>query len=446
MNDIITNMKSYKPFLLIIALAGLFWACETTDPFVNEVQLSIFTGDYETALATADQAIETNPENYVAHYYRGIVLAAQAESLEEPSERRSYYASARESFETSRALMEGLEERPEEYAELNDAIVVYWADEYNAGVNYQTDDSLFNVTPDPLRVSLAHFYNAATINPDSAMTFQVMSSTYFQLEEVENAIRTYEQAMSLLDPPLVEDYEYLASLFLYQERFDEAIRVSEEGLEAYPDESVFVQFMADAYIQSGEQDRAISLVEDLIESDPDNPTYRRVLGTQIYQSVDGITAEVAQLYERQFDLRQAARNQRGEELDQTQAEIAQLDRRIDEMESRIDELTLVSVREMTRVTELEPESESAHFILGIIYQNRAANLFDRRNNTTDNEEARDYDERARENLREALVYYEKAAEINPDNAENWQSLYQVYVTLGMEDEAEEAMRRAGFDD
>ncbi|MCC5941987.1 MAG: tetratricopeptide repeat protein [Balneolaceae bacterium] len=439
-------MKSYKPFLLIIALAGLFWACETTDPFVNEVQLSIFTGDYETALATVDEAIAENEANHVAHYYRGIVLAAQAESLEDPAERRSYYERARESFMTSRGLMEGMEETPDEYEELNDAIVVYWADEYNAGVNFQTDDSLFNATPDPLRVSLAHFHNAATINPDSAMTFQVMSSTYFQLEEVDDAISSYEKAMSLLNPPEVDDFEYLASLYLFQERFDDAIRTSEEALEIYPDESVFVQFMADAYIQAGDQERAIALVEDLIANDPENPTYRRVLGTQIYQTVDGITAEVAQLYERQFDLRQAARNQRGEELDQTQAEIEQLDRRIDEMEAEIDELTQISVREMRMVTELEPDSESAHFILGIIYQNRAANLFDRRNNTTDNQEAQDYDERARENLREALVYYERAAEINPDNPENWQSLYQVYVTLGMEAEAEEAMRRAGFDD
>ncbi len=439
-------MKSYKPFLLIIALAGLFWACETTDPFVNEVQLNIFTGDFEAALAVADNAIAENEANHVAHYYRGIVLAAQAETFEDPTERRSYYERARESFMTSRGLMEGLEEVPDEWEELNDAIVVYWADEYNAGVNIQTDDSLFNATPEPFRVSLAHLYNAATINPDSAMTFQVISSTYFQLEEVDNAITSYQRAMELLDPPLSDDFEYLASLFLFEERFEDAIRTSEEALELYPDETIFVQFMADAYIQSGDQSRAIELVEGLIANDPDNPTYRRVLGTQIYQSVDRITTEAAQLYERQFDLRQAARNQSGDELAQTEAEIEQLNNRVEEMEQQIDELTLISVREMTRVTELEPESESAHFILGIIFQNRAANLFDRRNNTTDNQEAQEYDERARENLREALVFYERAAEINPDNPENWQSLYQVYVTLGMEAEAEEAMRRAGFDD
>jgi len=100
---------------------------------------------------------------------------------------------------------------------------------------------------------------------------------------------------------------------------------------------------------------------------------------------------------------------------------------------------------MERVVELEPDSESANFILGIIYQNRAANLFERRNNTTDNEIAEQLDSQARDNLRNALIYYERAAEINPDNPENWQSLFQVYTTLGMEEEAEEAMERAGFE-
>lgn len=155
---------------------------------------------------------------------------------------------------------------------------------------------------------------------------------------------------------------------------------------------------------------------------------------------------VSDLYEEHFDLRQAARNQSGDQLAETEAQIETLEVQIDEIETEIDELTQISMREMIRVTELEPESEDAFFILGIIYQNRAANLFERRNNTTDNQQAQQYDERARENLEEALIYYERAAEINPDNPENWQSLFQVYTNLGMEEEAEDAMRRAGFDD
>ncbi len=444
-NDITIKMKSYKPLLLIFLFAGLFWACETTDPFIDEVQIGILTGDFEMALEATDEAIAQDSLNYVAHYYKGIVIASEAETIEPPADRKSYYERAKQSFDTAKRIMEDQEELPDEYEELNNTIISFWADEYNMGVNVQTDDSLFNATPEPFKTSVDHFQNAIAINPDSAMTYEVISSTYFQMDEIDNAISYFEMALDLKEQPESDDYEYIISLYLFDESFQRAIELSNEALEHYPDETVFVQFLADAYIQSGERDRAIELVEGLIADDPDNPQYRRVLGTQIYQSVDRLIADVSQKYQRQFDLRQESRSQQGDQLDQTQAEIDEIQDEIDSIEDEIDDLTLIAIREMERVVELEPDSESANFILGIIYQNRAANLFERRNNTTDNEIAEQLDSQARDNLRNALIYYERAAEINPDNPENWQSLFQVYTTLGMEEEAEEAMERAGFE-
>ena len=143
-------------------------------------------------------------------------------------------------------------------------------------------------------------------------------------------------------------------------------------------------------------------------------------------------------------MRQQLRNASGSEQEQIESEIDELQSLINRKETDADELVEIAIREMKKVIELVPNDESANFILGIIYQNRAASLFDRRNNTEDNEEAQRYDEMARENLEQSLVYYERAAEINPDNPENWQSLFQVYTILGMEDKAEEAMEKAGM--
>lgn len=438
-------MKRYTPILLIILFLSFLWSCETTDPLVNEVQISLFTGDYETALETVNNAIEINPDNYIAHYYKGVVLSSQAYEMEPASARKDVYAQARESLERARELMEVQEETPDELEELNETIVSYWADEYNMAVNYQNDDSLFNATPEPYQVSLDHLENAVTINPDSAMTYQVISSTHFQLNNVDQAITTYETAMDMLEEPAESDYEYLISLYLYDNRYDKAIDLSEEALDNYEGNSVFVQFLADAYIQSGERDKAIELVEGLIREEPDNPQYRRVLGTQVYQSVEALTSELSDLYEELFELRRQASSQSGNAQESTQAQLQQLETEIDRREAEIDELTDISIREMEEVVRMEPESEDANFILGIIYQNRAANLFERRNNTNDNAESNRYDAMAREVLDEARTYYERAAEINPDNPDNWQSLFQVYTILNMEEEAEEAMRRAGFD-
>ncbi|NBC04677.1 MAG: tetratricopeptide repeat protein [Bacteroidetes bacterium] len=437
-------MKRSKLILLIIAPMLLFWACETTDPLVNDVQVDLVTGNFESALETVNTALEQDSSNYVAHYYKGIVLASQAWEMEPPSTRQPVYENARSSFDSAKDLMEAQPEEPEELEQLTNSVVSFWADEYNMAVNIQNDDSLFNATENPYETSLAHLENAVTINPDSAMTYQVLSSTYYQVDQVDQAIESYENAMELLEQPAPEDYEYLVSLYLYNNNYEEAIELSEEGREIYPEETMFVQFLADAYIQAGDRDRAISLVEELIDSEPNNPQYRRVLGTQVYQSVERISNQVSDLYEELFELRQAARNQRGQELEQTQTEIESLESEIESMEQEIDELSAISIREMEAVVELVPEDEEANFILGVIYQNRAANLFERRNNTMDNEEAADYDRRAKENLEKARQYYERAAEINPENPENWRSLFQVYTALGMEEEAEDAMEKAGM--
>jgi len=341
--------------------------------------------------------------------------------------------------------MQQMEETPDELEELNNTVVSYWADEYNMAVNIQNDDSLFNATEDPYVTSLAHLQNAVTINPDSAMTYQVLSSTHFQLEQIDQAISTYEQAMERLEEPDAADYEYLTSLYLYDNQYEKAITMAEDALERNPGNSMFIQFMADAYIQSGERDEAIEIVQDLIDEEPDNPQYRRVLGTQIYQNVEELGNEASELYEELFQLRQEVRGLSGEERADAEAKIEDITEQIDDIETDIDELTLISVEQMKKVVELEPDSESANFILGIIYQNRAANLFERRNNTTDNEQANEYDSMARDVLRNALIYYERAAEINPDSPENWQSLFQVYTTLGMEEKASEAMEKAGFE-
>lgn len=437
-------MKILKPLLLIFLFAGFMWGCETTDPLVNDVQVQLLTGNFDEALQIVDNAIAEDENNYIAHYYKGYVLSAQAESFEDPRDRKEYYERARTSYDRAKEIMSSLEEQPEEYQELEDTVTSFWADEFNAGVNILNDDSLNAATPEPNYTAIAHFENAATIQPDSALSYQVMSSAYFNERDMSNAVESYEKAMELLETPEADDYEYMVGILLVSEDYEKAIRYAEEARSIYPDESIFIQLLADAYLQSGNRDEAIELIEGLIAEDPENPQYRRVLGTQIYQLVSELNDEVSAHYDEIFDLRQEARNASGSELEQIENRIEELEEIIERKQKDSDEMTEIAIREMKKVVELEPNDESANFILGIIYQNRAASYFERRNNTDDNEESQMFDEMAREDLQESLVYYERAAELNPDNPENWQSLFQVYTILGMEEKAEEAMEKAGM--
>jgi tetratricopeptide (TPR) repeat protein len=437
-------MKIFKPLLFIIAAASMLWACEATDPLVNEVQLFMVTGEYEQALDILNTALEEDETNYVAHYYKGEVLVSQAETLDDPRQRIELYEQARASFNTALELMQGLEERPEEYDQLEETVTFYWAEEFNSGVNIVNSDSVAATLEMPNEFAIAHFQNAATIQPDSALSYIVLSSVQFNNGMPELAIENYETAMNLLDPPAVDDYEYMISILLNQERYDRAVMYAEEAMELYPEESIFVQLLADAFLQTGQQDRAIELIEGLIADDPDNPQYHRVLGTQVYQRVTELSDRVSELYENAFQMRREIDEASGTERTQLESDLEGLQEEISTLEQEMDELTEISIREMQQVVELEPDSESGHSILGIIYQNRAASLFERRNNTMDNDMAQQLDDQARQNLQEALVHYERAAELNPEDTETWQSLFQVYTTLGMEEKAMEAMEKAGL--
>ena len=81
---------------------------------------------------------------------------------------------------------------------------------------------------------------------------------------------------------------------------------------------------------------------------------------------------------------------------------------------------------------------------GYDYFNQAAELFDKRNQTLENDLAEKLDSEARDKLQLAKDEFEQAVYREPSNSENWKALFQIYVTLGMDDEAENALQKSGL--
>ncbi len=436
-------MKRLNYILFPILLAGILWGCETTDPLVSEMETNTFLGDYEAVLDAADRALEQDSSNSYAYFYRGIAYGSQALEIEQPWERTSLYGDSRESFMTAKEVMEQAEDTPDEYEEIDDIITEFWATEHNDAVGYLTEDSLRTAVDDPERYAIGHLNNAITIQPDSALSYIVLSSTQFNQGDITESIATYERAMERMESPEIEDYEFLISLYIDQGRYDDAEELTLEARENYPDNTQFVQFLADIYIQQGNIDEAISIIEELIADEPDNPQYYRVLGTQIYQNVTEINDRISGMYNEAFDKEREARQLSGDAREEALAEVQELRDQITELEEESAELTNIAIENMEEVVRLNPDDDDGYNILGIIYQNKAANLFEQRNSIVDDAElVEELDQQARDALQEAREHYEKAAEINPEVSEYWESLFQVYTTLGMEEEAREAMERA----
>jgi tetratricopeptide (TPR) repeat protein len=430
----------------ITVLIGLLWGCAPSDPLVDNARQSVQRGNFEAAIQSADEAIALDSSNTLAYYYRGVAYGALAEDIMPPSNRVSYYENMKESFSNANHWGSRAEEKPGELVNIPNVVNASWAMEHNSGAEILMSDSLQATMADPIGDAIAHFNNAIIIQPDSAITYIVLSSTHFREGDLDKATEVFEIGFPKIQEPLVDDYDYLINLYLIAQRFDDVRELSTEARETYPDEPVFVQYLADSYLQTGQIDEAISLVRELIAQDPDNPQYYLVLGTQIYQSATAMSNELSALYDRILRMEDQARNLRGAEREEVNRNILALRNEASEKEAEVERLTQIAITEINEVVRLRPDDDGAYNILGIIYQNRAAGFFEKRNAELDNTLAMQYDDKAKENLRMAMVNYEKAVEFAPDETEYWQALFQVYTTLGMQEKALEAMEKAGMDD
>lgn len=437
-------MKSQK-ILILPLLAFLFlWSCETIDPLIEEIQTGILIGNFEAAIERADEAIAADSMNTLAWYYKGVAQGQMAQAFEDPNDRTPHYEEARKTFLEGQRFARMKESLPDEYEDTNEALVSFWAFEHNQGLDYLNEDSLRMEVDDPDMFAIGNFKNATVIQPDSAISYMALSYTEFNMGKVDEAVASHEKYMELASDPNEDDFAFMASLYSMVNDVEKQESILNRGLESYPGSTQLVELLADLYIQTERTDEAIELVRLLIEEDPDNPQLYRVLGTQIYQAVNEINSDISELLEEVFELERDFNRASASEQEAIQE---QLDEKVAQLNSLIErsgELTQLAITEMEKVVALDDEDHEAYNILGVIYQNEAANLFDQRNFTIDNERAQELDEQARENLRQAQKYYERAAELEPDEEEYWLALFQVYTTLGMEEEAADAMERAGI--
>lgn len=437
-------------YLLLPALMLYMAACGT-DPNIESARLALLTEDYDEAIENARQAIEadsTNPEGY---HLKGVSIASRA-FAGNVEEREPEYSEARGLFDRAEELYEEQTTIGGDRDDMREFIFDIWGTEFNTGIDMLEDD-IISSERDSLELAKHHFINSKTIQPDSLQPYTILAEVHYALGEYEDAINVTEAILyDLGETDDLYSYYRLAAYHQELDNFPKAIEIMEDARERFPDEMEIIQELAFMYFQEGRTDEAIDQVAELIERDPDNPEFRVVYGSQMYQIALRIDDEIRDINEQIMEKRQeiqAAAQEEGfteEDLDEMEAEIHELeDKRAEHMEEQqrfIDE----AEEELLAAKEMAPDDPDVFNTLGIIYQNKGAQYFDLRNLENDPEKINEYDDRGREKLREALPYFERAVEIDPDDQESWRSLFEIYVQLGDEEKALEAQERAGLDD
>ena len=430
-------------FVVFLITAGMLAGCGASDPYVKDAKENLQNQNFEALLESANQAIENPPDNGLGYYYKGVALGELARQ-NPPANRVEDYEKALEAFNRAEEIFASLEEAPEEAERIPTLKNVFWRDEHNSAVEIVTNDSLKQVKG--LGTAVDHLKNATSIIPDSVLSWEVLAEVEVMNDNIQGGIDAMTRAIEMLDKPEPNKFRRLALFHRNQQSPEKAIEILEQGQQLYPENIEITQDLTDAYLQADRIDKGISTIQALIDTDPENPKYRLVYGTAVYQTVLGMNTDLSQKYDKISELKREldGLDADSEEAADLKSQISELEEEASVQQEEINKLTSGAINALEKVIEMTPKNFEALNTLGIIYQNKAAALIEKRNNTRDNEEAAKYDTRASENLREAMVYYEKASELQPDNQDVWRSLFQIYTALGMEDKAKDAADKAGI--
>jgi len=430
--------KSFSVLSALIILA----ACAVTDPNIETAKLNVKNGEYEKAIESVGKAIEIDPANGSAYEYRGNILGELAQKKNNPSDRSELYNKMVQDYSKATELYKMAPDAEAKSLLMENNMVRYWANEFNAGVKLVQGES---PTSEQLSKAVVHLKNAVSIMPDSLNSQTTLAEIQYMNKDLEGAIASLSKAIDMNKTPEVNLYLRLAAFQDLGGSKNQSIETLKKAKELFLDNIDIVQSLANAYLSTNDIENALAAVKTLIERDPENAQYRLVYGTQLYNTTDGLTTEAEANYERISILKKDLKNAKGKKAQaMVKNELDSLRVSNQALNKQINELTDQALVQMKVVTELKPDDASALYTTGIIIQNRAANLFKERDSTEDNKRAAKLDTEAKDVLRDALVYYEKAIELKPEETEYWMTLFKVYTTLGMTDKAQQAMEKAGL--
>lgn len=435
--------KILRYSLTALVSVFMFYACQGSDPNIETAKLNLKNNDYQKALEATETAIKNDSTSAIAYYYKGYTLSKIAESKTDPSNRTQDYKEMVQAFNHARKLYSKQPKAPKEVTLMNLETERLWTTEHNSAIKLVSNDS--TRTPTNLNKAVAHLTNATIIEPDSLISYDVLAEVYNMKKDLPDAENTLQDVININPKAGVNVYLRLATFYLADKKSEQSISVLKKAQSMYPDNVKIVQELANAYLSMNDTQNAITAVESLIQNDPNNAQYRLVYGTELYKLVLDMNDKLTKNYNKVFNLTQELQKTSNKSKEQElKSQINSLNTANDSLTTQIDGLTSKAEVQLKKTIELRPKDATAYHTMGVIYQNKAAALFQQRNNTSDNKKAAVFDKEAKETLKKALPYYEKAAQLKPDNKDYWQSLFKVYTTLGMKQKAAEAMKKAGL--
>ena len=383
-------MKNSKLIVLGMLMMGLMFLgfqCASTE--LTSAKLYIQQKNWDKAIETLNTEVTKNPQSDEGYFLLGTVYSEQ-DNIDKMME----------SFDKSLAISNKFQKNIEEYKAFQ------WANNFNRGVSlFQRGNKSADADSSKMYFDMAidAYNNAIMLEPDSGETYRNLAFVLLTTGKTEESISPLKKLVELEQAE--EGYQYLGEVYYTlglnkmsdfkmgksaqdsikaMEYYNNSIAILEEGTAKYPENADMIGTKFSAYIGANKMEDALSSAEDLVEKDPTNKFNRYNYGV-VLLNTDKFPEAETQLLE---------------------------------------------------AIKLDPEYDNAIYNLGVTYVKWG---------TAMNKEAEqkgvmsdDY----KKKYEAALPYLEKVVEKDQTNVAIWELLGKVYSVLGMNDDANNAFKKA----
>jgi len=367
---------------LMLSMIFVGYQCGSTE--ITSAKLYIQQKNYDKAIEVLQKEITKNPKSDEGYYLLGYVQGEQGN-----------FEGMVDSYNKSLAISKGFEKN------INDSRKYFWAQAYNRGVSYfQKGNGLAQSSPDSAKIyydkSISDFNSALNIEPDSVDTYKNLAFVYLSKGDNEAAVAPLKQ---LIDrDKSLDGYNFLGEIYYVngtnlktqgkndeaKAEFNKSIAVLEEGLKNYPEDPEMLVTLSTAYIGADRGTEAIDKYKKLVDAKPEDKNIRYNYGVLLLGADDFAAAET----------------------------------------------------QFKKAIELDPAYDNAIYNLGVTYLKWGTYL-----NKKSDEEGKVSDE-YKTKYQAALPYLEKAVQMKDANSQTWELLGRVYSVLGMQDDANNAFKKA----
>ena len=396
----------------ILFAFGIFFAYSCSSINQSTSRESDLTGEAKDQLDILEAANATlieDPGNADALLFKINALYSISSQLDQPIQRLPYYQEMKLTSEQIRAS----HSKDSDLNIKSDSLLVsVWNREQGEGVRLLSQYE--NLNDETHNEVVNNFENAILVNPDSSVTYNLLATTHYQKGDLQAAIQTLEQGYDHLSELPLRFREKLAFLYLEAGQIDISIQLYENLAAEFPGNEQINHGLINAYILGERHSYAVQLLRDQIARRPYDLIYHESLATELFFL---IRSEIDLLIN-------------GDIVES-------------EVESKIDQLTvelLEAEEHFQEVLANHPDPAEILYVTASFYKNTAAGLSILAEKTSGELEVYLTDE-AEKLLRKSLPLWEQVLEYNPENLQIWNSVMQIYLKLGMTEEAEEIRTR-----